>query len=220
MTTRLPCKLLPWNCSGTQPRANAPCVSPGVWFLSGSVVITPTAPITITGNTTVQGNLTVPLGTTITVRVGSVVTVDGCVTISGNLVVDASGRTISNGSQIDLINFNSSCNGTTDFTSVTVSGATLAKCQSVSANDVLSTKGLSLVFQVTETPNCDGTPGTTVPGGESNNQTAIIAGSIAGAVLFLFIVGFILLYVFRARIIPSYRMTSRMRKIRTGSYES
>lgn len=222
-TLRTPCNLLPWNCGGSQPAPNAPCISPGVWFVIGSLSTSnATSPVIISGNTTVQGNLTVPVGTTITVRVGAIVTVEGCVTINGNLVVDASGRTITNGTQIDLINFNSSCsNGTSavDFGTVTVSGASTERCKTATASDVLSTRGLSVVFLVVDVPNCDGTPGASGPSDSvvGPNLTAIIAGSVAGGVVFVVLVGLIILYFCRRKIVPAYRMESRMRKIRTTS---
>lgn len=218
-TSRVPCTMLPWTCPGTQPAPNAPCISPGRWLVIGSLVVPPTTPIVISGNTTVQGNFTIPTGATITVSFGAVVTVEGCVTVNGDLVVDASGRTISNGTQVDVINFNSSCGTAGGFKNVTVTGATSASCRSIAAANQATSRGLSVVFQVLETPNCNSVPtaGGAVAG--SSDLTAIIAGSVAGGVALILIILAIVLWKFRSRIIPAYRMNERMRRIRTTGQE-
>lgn len=215
-TMRLPCKALPWNCPGRQPAPNAPCIAPGVWFVLGSIVSTPTTPVIIGGNTTVSGNLTVLTGSTITIRIGAVVNVQGCVTIDGNLVVDASGRTIANGTEIDLINFNNSaCAAPGQLGNFSVTGTTAEPCRMITARDRLNSRGLSVVFQISDVPGCGST--TTPAGATESNTAAIIGGAIGGALLLVIIIAFILLFVFRRRIIPAYRMDARMRKVRPPS---
>lgn len=218
--SRVPCTMLPWNCTGPQPAANSPCVSPGRWLIGGSIVVTPTTPIVFGGNTTVAGNLTIPTGATVRVFVGAVVTVEGCVTIDGDLVVDTSGRTIANGTEVDLINYNSTaCNTNARFSNVSVAGVIAEKCRTVSAQDSVSSRGLSVIFNVVDVPNCNGSPQSALiqPG---DNTVAIIAGSVGGGIALILIVGLVLLYKFRFRIIPSYRMNSQMRRVSRSSYSA
>lgn len=210
-TIRVDCAPLPWNCTGSQPRRNSPCVSPGIWFIPGSVTPTPTSPIVITGNTTIQGNLTVPVDATITIRIGAIVTVSGCVTVSGNLVVDATGREIANGTEIDVINFNSTC-GVVGFKNISVDGAATENCKAFSGAERITTRGLSVIFAIVDDPKCAQAPS---DGASSSNMTAIIAGSVSGGVFLVIVILFIVLFVFRRRIIPSYRMESMMRRTRT-----
>lgn len=143
--------------------------------------------------------------------------VQGCVSLSGSLIIDVSAMSsITEGQQSDVLAYNSSCDGgPVALSNVTVSGATSEKCKAVTAAQFTTARGLSVVFHVVDVPGCGVSPVNAEIVGP--NMTAIIAGSVSGGVLFLVIVLFVLLYVFRKKIIPSYRMDQKMRKIRAPS---
>lgn len=171
----------------------------------------------ITGDTTVQGNLDVPSGTTITVAIGVVLSVQGCAAISdGNLVVDASAQpTIVNGSIVEVIKFNgnSTCGGmVSGFANVTVIGATTSDpCKRVQGSNSVTSRTLSVIFEVVSVPNCDGAPSSA--GTDSNiTTTAIIAGSVVGAVVLVAIIAIVVIFVFRRKIVPAHSEEMRQRK--------
>jgi hypothetical protein len=211
-TYRTFCKSYPWSCAGKQPALDAPCISPGLWFIIGSLQSTPSNPIVIGGNTTVQGNFSVPVGTGITVSAGSTVTVQGCVSIEGDLTVDVSqNKPTVNGSSVDVILFGSTCNGsqTPDFRRVSVIGVSPADCVVIEAQDQVNSRGLSVVFTVYSVSGCKNAPSID---GVTSSTAAIIGGVVGGVALVAVIIGLILLYRFRYSVIPSLKLENSLRR--------
>lgn len=163
-----------------------------------------------------QGNLEVPGGTTITVAIGVVLSVEGYVEINdGNLVLDASSRpTIVHGSEVEVIKFNngSVCSGSVSgFANVTVVGATNDRCKRVQASNSVTPQALSVVFEVVDVANCDGSPPSS-SALDSNTMTAIIAGSVVGAVVLVAIIAIAVIFIFRRKIVPAHSEEMRHRK--------
>jgi hypothetical protein len=213
-TIRTPCKTLPWTCMGLQPARDAPCISPGVWLVIGSLSVTPQQPV-ITGNVTIQGNLTIPTGSTLTVQIGSVVTVQGCLNLDGTLRIDVSTRpNIQTGEVVTLIEFGSNqtslCSPNTTTTgAVRVVGA--PACTSVRATESVSSRSLTVLLEVAAVDNCAPSAQT----GQPSLNVAALAGGIAAGVFVLLAITFIILYKCRARIIPSLKLNSKLRQLHT-----
>jgi hypothetical protein len=208
-TIRLPCKALPWNCRGVQPSAGAPCIFPGEWFVIDSLVVNPQRPLVVLSNITVQGNLTVPAGAAVVVQLGTLVTVQGCLSISGTISIDVSTNpSVMTGDTAQLFQFgsNSSCANSSAVGSIVVSGA--PACKSVSATEKLSSKGLSVLFEVNGIPNCE----PVVAALQAANIGAI-AGGIAAGVVLLLIIAFVIMFRFRRKIVPSLRLEVQLRKM-------
>jgi hypothetical protein len=186
-----------------------------VWFIIGSLKSTPSNPIIIGGNTTVQGNFSVPTGTGITVTSGSTVTVQGCVSISGDLTIDVSqNKPKVNGTTVDIILFGATCNGSVpSFRKVTVVGTSATDCVIIDAQNQASSTSLSVVFTVYSVPGCDGKSVPSIDG-VSSPTFAIIGGVIGAVVLVALIVGLVLLYKFRHRVIPSLRLNKSLRGLK------
>lgn len=160
-----------------------------------------------------QGNLTVPIGTTITVQVGAVVTVEGCVTIDGILVVDITGRTIVSGAEVDVVNFNNSCSGgPVGFSNITVIGAQSEPCKQIQAKNNVKSRTLSVVFEVVDIPNCGAVSVPTASTSlDSSTMTAIIAGSVVGAIVIIVLI-ILAIFLLRRKVIPSRRDSEEMRR--------
>lgn len=163
-----------------------------------------------------QGNLEVPFGTTITVGLGVVVSVEGCVAVNdGNLVVDATNQPdIVNGSAVEVLRFgNANCSGlVSGFANVTVVGAATGdRCKRVQAINSVTPRTLSVVFEVVSVPNCDGAP-PAAASLDSNSMTAIIAGSVVGAVVLIAIIAIVVIIVFRRKLVPAHSEEMRQRK--------
>jgi hypothetical protein len=213
LTRRVPCSPLPWTCAGAQPARDAPCISPGRWLVLESLSVTPQTPLIVRSNITIQGNLTVPVGSTLTVQLGKVITVQGCVDISGSIAVDVAGQpALQTGDSRTIVEFagsNSSACSTTTGATVTVVGSS-APCKKVSGSTILSTTGLSVVFDVADDAGCKSVPGDR----SSSSNLPAIAGGIAAAAVVVVVIVVILLYRFRHRVIPAMRLSTGLRKFR------
>jgi hypothetical protein len=219
---RIPCRDYPWTCAGRQPALDAACTSSGNWFIPGSLDTSLGDPVIIGGNTTVLGNLTIPVGTGLTIKAGSTITVQGCVSISGDLTIDVSqNKPPVNGTIIDVLFFNSTCNSTDvpEFRRVSVVGTTAADCFVLDAQDQLSSKGLSVVFTVYSVQDC-GKGAPSIDGVSSS--TAAIIGGVVGAVAFIgVVVTIVLLYRYREKLIPSFRLRRGLTKLKNrGSLQA
>lgn len=181
----------------------------------GSLSANSTTPLVLLSSTQVQGNFSIPSGSTLSVRAGSTITVSGCVSIGGDLTLDATGVAVNNGSSVDLIFFNETCNSTIKFANVSITGVSQT-CATVSAFDQVVSKRLSVIFEVSRIPGCGDVPVVDVAG---VNTVAIIAGSVAAGALIIIIILVVVFYKFRHRIIPSMRMAEAMRLRKTASLE-
>lgn len=235
------CVIRQTNCTLPPPASNAVCTVAG-WVISGDVILgpsaptalgTPTAPVNgsgtvvvvVTAPTTVVGNLVITGNVSSTpviiqLKPAAFLNVTGCVTLSGNLSIEVSSTTPS-GTEISALSFQGGyCgNQTTRFDGVTVVRTGAPECEQATATPEYRPTSLAIVMSFSTaacvaTTNPDGSP--------SFGSNYIIAdgfqiwmiGPIIGGVVLIVGATILLVFLLRKKIIPAYRATMQMRKLR------
>lgn len=211
------------SCNTKPPSANSFCLD-GEWVQpngtvkidvvanrTGNVQLEFPEPITISGNFTIASPR---VSTTITVTSGATpLTIGGCASFNGALAVvipPTETGSVSNNSFLIATFEGGYCGGTiSPFTSLTVdSGCKDFRGPSLQYN----AKSLSVVFtSVVDTCSPDGSAiAAGLPAGA-------LIGIIVGAVIAVALLGIALVFIFRAKIVPSYRTEAKLRKLKSGT---
>jgi hypothetical protein len=200
-------------CLPPQP-PNSVCFD-GVWIVNASIVVTDRSPITISNPIRVIGNFTISgnnatVAISITSSATTAVTIDGCVTFSGtlNVSIDSTVSLPPGAVSIPIASFQGYCGGQpTQFTSV----STNTGCRKVTSTEATYTdRSLVLLLNGVDDSGCRAP----AEGANSGLSTPIIGGIAAAAAVV--VVGLIigLVFLFRRKLIPSYRTSASLRKMR------